>query len=225
MSEEIKQEVETPEVVTENITVEEPETKPEVKTVTMTQDELDALIGKEKGRVKSKFADYNDLKAKATEYEKQLEEKRLSELGEQERLQEIARKHEEEKQSLAQQLADLQTRVQQERITNEFIKVATGHNVAYIDDALKLADLSAISIGEDGQVDGIEDVIKTLVESKPFLVAKAAPKPVGQPSNGAPESTDKTKEQLLEEAAIKYKRTGKTEDMAAYSKLKRELGL
>lgn len=192
---------------------------------TFTQSEIDELIKKRLERVNKKYADYDDVKKKAEEYEKQLEEKRLAELSEQERLQEIAKKHEEEKQTLAQQLEELQTRVQQERITNEFIKVATSHNVAYIDDAIKLADLSAVTVGEDGKVEGIEDAIKALVEHKPFLLSKPAPKPVGEPSNGKPERTDKTKEQLLQEAAAKFKQTGKPEDMAAYSKLKRELGL
>lgn len=192
---------------------------------TFTQAELDELLGKRLERERKKFEGFDELKKKAEAYEKELEEKRLSELSEQERLQEIARKYEEEKQLLAQKLADLQEKNRQQAIHNEFIKVATSHNVAYVDDALKLADMSAVNVGEDGTVEGVEDVIKALVEHKPFLLGKPAAKPVGQPSNGAPERTDNTKEQLLTEAADKARRSGKPEDVAAYSKLKRELGL
>lgn len=55
---------------------------------------------------------------------------------------------------------------------NEFIKVATSNNVAYIDDAVKLADLSAVTVGEGGTVEGVENTVKALVENKPFLVAE-----------------------------------------------------
>ncbi|WP_298833975.1 phage scaffolding protein [uncultured Planococcus sp.] len=191
----------------------------------LTQAEFDDALKKRLERERKKFEGYDELKTKAAEYEKQLEEKRLAELGEQERSQEIAKKYEEENQSLQQRIAEMESKTKQQAITNEFIKVATGHNVAYIDDALKLADLSGVSVGEDGLVEGVDDIIKALVEQKPFLVAKAAPKPVGQPSNGESERTDKTKEQLLADAADKFKRTGKNEDMAAYSQLKRELGM
>ncbi|MEW4281772.1 phage scaffolding protein [Priestia megaterium] len=228
MSEELNEQVQTEqvetEVVTEQTTVEEPANKPEVKTVTMTQEELDALIGREKGRVKNKYADYSDLKAAAEELAKLKEERELADLGEKERAEKLAQKYEAEKTEIAQQLEALKESVKNERIKNEFTKVATGLGVAYIDDALQLADLSAVSVGEDGEIVGVEDVVKGLVENKPFLVAQKKPqKPIGESSNGVRDTSDKTAQQLLQEAADRYKRTGKPEDMVAYSKLKREL--
>lgn len=203
--------------------------EPEEKTEkTFTQSELDELVRKRLERERKKYEGFDELKAKAAEYEKAIEEKRLAELSEQERLQEIAKKHEEEKQLLAQQLADLQAKTKQQAIVNAFIKAAPSVNIPAdrIDAALKLADISAVNVGDDGEVEGLDSVMSTLVEQYSFLAAATkTAKPIGDASNGAPERTDKTKEQLLEEAAAKFKRTGKPEDMAAYSKLKRELGL
>ena len=53
---------------------------------------------------------------------------------------------------------------------------------------------------------GMDDAIKTLVDNKPFLLAKKQPKPIGEPTNGNTERADKTAEQLLKEAADKARR-------------------
>lgn len=39
------------------------------ETITFTQDQVNALIAKEKGKIQSKFADYGDLKSKAAKLE------------------------------------------------------------------------------------------------------------------------------------------------------------
>lgn len=221
MSEELNQ---NPEVVTENPTVEEPVKKPEIKTVTMTQEELDALIGREKGRVKSKYADYDDLKSKASEYEKALEEKRLSELSAQERAEELAKKFEAERNDYANKLKEYQSKVERQQIVNEFIKAAPSANIPAdrIDAALKLADLSAVNIGEDGAVSGLEDVMNALVSQYTFL-AKKSQKPIGESSNSFVDTAEKTAEQQLREAAEKARITGKIEDKMAYATLKAQL--
>jgi hypothetical protein len=224
MSEEIKQE--QVEEVTETPTVEEPENKPEEKKVTMTQEELNALIVKEKGRVKSKYADYDELKSKLSEYEQAQKEREQAEMTELERLQKQLEEKETFAKTLEEQLGEVKTQAQREKINNEFIKVATSHNIAYIDDAIRLADLSAVTVGEDGKVAGVDDVVKSLVENKPFLLSKKQAKPIGESTNeGNREKSEKTAKQLLEEAATKARKSGRQEDIAAYSKLKRELGL
>lgn len=192
---------------------------------TFTQSQLDELIAKRIERERKKFADYEDIKTKASEYEKALEEKRLAELSEKERAEELAKKYEAEKQELAAQLEAIRSQAQQERIRNEFIKVATSANIAYLDDAITLADLSAVNIDEDGKVVGIDDVVKTLVENKPFLVAKKQAQPIGTATNGGTANyNDKSADQLISEAAAKAKSSGRIEDRIAFDKLKRELG-
>jgi hypothetical protein len=224
MSEELNQEV-----VVENPTVEEPETKPESKT--FTQEELDKIVADRIARERKKlekFADYDDLKTKASEYEKALEEKRLAELTAQERAEEIAKKYETERNELAKQLEDFKTQAQREKVVNAFIKAAPGVNIPAdrIDAALKLADLSAVTVGEDGAIEGIDGLLNTLVEQYAFLAEVKKPqKPIGESTNSPKDIADKTSDQLLRDAAEKAKKTGRIEDRMAVAALKRELNL
>ena len=185
-----------PEVVTENPTVEEPVNNPEVKKVTMSQDELNALISKEKGRVKSKYADYDDLKAKLADLESAENKRKEAEMTELELLQKKLAEKDGTEQSLAKQLEELQTQMQQEKIVNAFIKAAPSVNIPSdrIDAALKLIDTSAVSI-EDGKVVGLEDAMSALVEQYGFLAETKKPqKPIGEPSNSPKDTADKTGE-------------------------------
>lgn len=218
MGEEIKQEKQ------ETTTVEKPETKPEVKT--FTQEELDKIVADRLTRERKKldkFADYDELKTKALEYEKKLEEQRLADLSEKERADELAKKAQEEASNYSKQIAELQSAVKNEKVRNAFITKAQAEGITYIDDAYKLADLSSVEFGDDGAINGLDDVVKALVESKPFLVVQAKPKPVGESTNQTHDKSDKTSEQLIQEAYEKAKKTGRPEDRVAYTRLKHEL--
>jgi len=172
-----------------------------VKTVTMTQDELNALIIKEKGRVKSKYADYDELKAKAAEYEAKLEEQRQADMTETQKAQEQAKKFEEQYKELAAQLEAERTKAQQDKIRFEFTKVASSANIIDIDAAIALSDLSAVTIDEGGKVVGVDDVISALVENKPYLVAqKKQSQPIGTSTNGGPNEQIRTLEAQLADA-------------------------
>lgn len=200
------------------------ETPPEPKVVTMTQEEFDAIIVREKGRVKGKFADYDDLKAKLAEFESAKTEQERAELSEIERLQADLAVKEEAAQTFATELETLRTQASQEKIRNAFAQHATANGIAYVDAALKLADLSSAKVDESGTVTGVEEVVKALVADNPFLVAKKEQKQIGDPSNGGKQDNEKTSEQLLEEAADKAKKSGRIEDRVAFDKLKRQLG-
>ncbi|MEV2662442.1 hypothetical protein ABNC42_18595 [Paenibacillus larvae] len=155
---------------------------------TFTQEELDKIVADRLARERKKsekYADYDDIKTKLTEYERLTEEKRLADLSEQERLAEAAKKQEEEKQALASELEKMRSQIEKERITNEFIKTATG-KVAYVDAALKLADLSTVKV-EDGKVTGMDEVIDGLLKDNPFLVGKPQ-LPVGGSTNPSGDS-------------------------------------
>jgi hypothetical protein len=215
------------EVVNEQPTVEQTE-QPEETTKTFTQAELDKIVADRIARERKKiekFADYDDLKTKASEYEKALEEKRLAELSAQERAEEIAKKFEAERNEYAKQLEDLKTQAQREKVVNAFIKAAPGVNIPNdrIDAALKLADLSAVTVGENG-VEGLETVMATLVEQYTFLAETKKPqKPIGEATNSHRDTSEKTSEQLLRDAAEKAKRSQKIEDKIAYAALKAQL--
>jgi hypothetical protein len=186
-------------------TAEEPEnnTDNQAPVKTFTQEDLDRIVADRIARERKKFADYEDIRKKAEEYEKALEEKRLAELSEKERAEEIARKAQEEKSELERQLAEYKAQVEREKIHNAFITAATSANIAYIDDALRLADLSAVKV-EDGKVIGIDAVVESLVKNKPFLLKQQAtqPKTIGEPTN-AQQDEIKTLEQQIEDAKAK----------------------
>ncbi|MCY9760419.1 hypothetical protein M5X06_12900 [Paenibacillus alvei] len=175
--------------------------QPEPKTVTMTQEELDALIGREKARAKKPFADYDDLKSKLTELQAAEDERKRGELTEIERYKADLEKEQMSKQTLESELTTLRESIKQERIRNAFITAATSANIAYIDDAWSLADRSGVSVGDAGNVVGIDAVITSLVESKPFLVAQnpTKPKTIGDPPPSVDEKT-RTLEAQLEDA-------------------------
>lgn len=192
---------------------------------TFTQAELEDILTKRLEREKKKYEGFDELKSKAEEYEAKLEAQRLSELSEVEKAQEQARKFEEQLSALTAQLEAERTKAQEQAIKNEFTKVATSANIIDIDGALKLSDLSAVSIDENGVVVGVDNVISTLVEHKPYLVAKKqTQQAVGQATNGgtAPYN-DKSADQLLAEAADKARKSGTLADKVAYAQLKKQL--
>ncbi|MCR8983437.1 phage scaffolding protein, partial [Brevibacillus laterosporus] len=84
------------------------------------------------------------------------------------------------------------------------ITAATSANIAHIDDAYILAssDLSKVTIDESGNVVGVDSVIQSLVETKPFLIAqtKKEPSTIGGPSGYGNDTGVKTLEAQLEEA-------------------------
>lgn len=196
---------------------------------TFTQAELDEIVAKriERERKKTeKFADYDDLKAKASEYEAKLEEQRLAELSATERAEELAKKYEVEKQELSDLLESERKARSTERIRNEFIKVASSAGIEYVDDAIALSDLSAVTIDDTGAIVGVGEIVNALVENKPFLMAQKKPQQaIGQATNNTTARPDKTAEQLLSEAADKVRKTGRPEDRVAYAKLKKQLGV
>ncbi|MCY9509985.1 hypothetical protein M5W68_15460 [Paenibacillus larvae] len=164
------------------------QTKGEETTKTFTQEELDKIVADRLARERKKaekYNDYDDIKTKLTEYERLAEEKRQADLSEQERLAEVAKKHEEEKQALAAELEKMRGEIEKERITNEFIKAATG-KVAYVDAALKLADLSTVKM-EDGKVTGMDEVVDGLLKANPFLANKPQ-QPIGGGTNPSGDS-------------------------------------
>ncbi|MBQ4817670.1 Clp protease ClpB [Bacillus pumilus] len=202
-------------------TTQQPTGDDQPKKLELTQEEFDEKITSRIKRAVSKYADYDDLKAKLSAYEKAEQEKADAELTELDRIKkELDAKAETEK-TLTQQIEDLKKASEQEKITNAFIKAATSENIAYLDDALRLADLSGVSV-EDGKVVGVDDVVKALVEEKPFLIAQK-PKPIGQSTNSGSDKIDKTPDQLIKEAEEKARKSGRTEDLAAVAQLKRQL--
>lgn len=173
-----------------------------------TQSELNAIVGDRVNRTKEKY------EAKLQELNKQLEEMMT------------VKKKAEEYDKLFEEFESFKSKYRTEKIQTRFKEKAKEYNIEYLDAAMKLVkdELFGLNVNEDGEVEGLDDLVKNLVEQNPFLVAQKQqqPKPVGMPANPSGRA-DKSKEQLLKEAYQKAKRTGRQEDMLAYSRLKREL--
>lgn len=199
---------------------------PESTEKTFTQSQLDELIAKRIARVEKKYEGFDDLKTKLATFESQAEEQRQSELSDVQKAQEQAQQFETQLQELTAQLEAERNNTRQQAIKNEFIKVASSANIIDIDAAMALSDLSAVEIGEDGKVNGVDDVIKTLVEHKPYLVAKKLTQPIGTATNGGSGGqSEKTAEQLLADAAERVRREQTPASRVAYAQLKKKLGI
>jgi len=51
-----------------------------------------------------------------------------------------------------------------------FAEAAIGANLVSADDAFKLADLSKVTVDDDGNVEGVREAVEALVKAKPYLV-------------------------------------------------------
>jgi hypothetical protein len=170
----------------------------DLKTFKSTFEELglDGVDG-----LKSLITDYNA--------KKQAEEERArEEMTELDRLKADLTAKEQAELTLKQQLEQTQESIKQRDIKDAFRKVATSAEYGIpperLEAAYKLADISAVNVSENG-VEGIEDVVKALVEHNDFLVAKQQKeaKSVGGPSNPNAQSEVKTLESQLEDAKKK----------------------
>jgi hypothetical protein len=206
----------------------DPPADPPAKKLEMTQEELDRMIADRITRERKKFADYDDIKTKLSDHEKAEEARKLADMSDKERL-EAEKADALEKAQAAEESRDKAlTAANQRLIKSEFRALAreSGIRADALDDAFKLADTSAVSVDDDGNVIGVKDVIEALVKDKPYLAEakKETPKKIGEGTNHSDDKTQKTAEQLLADAADKARRSGRVEDRMAYAALKSELG-
>lgn len=193
---------------------------------TFTQEELDRIVADRIARERKKtekFADYDDIKAKLSELEKAQEERKKAEMSETERLAAELEEARKKAQEAEERGSSAITAANQRLINAEFKALAREHNVPAdrLAAALKLADLSAVTIDDDGP-QGVEDAVKALIEANPYLVEKSQPRQIGGRSGGE-DPAEKTKEQLLAEAKVKAEQNPTPDAIAAYTQLKREL--
>lgn len=200
--------------------------QPERKVKMLTEDEVNEIVRNRVNKIKEKYSDYDQLKAQLAELLEEKKKREEAELSEIDRLKKHLGEKEELVASLQKELEQLSERNRKRAIEMAFREKAREAGIEYLDDAIKLADLSQVEIDGD-EIKGIDEVVKKLVEEKPFLVAKKPQqKPIGGPSNYEQDKNElKSKEEQLKAAAEKARRTGRIEDRVAYALLKRKLGL
>ena len=130
-----------------------------------TQEELDQVIADRIARERKKYADYDELKTKLSDFEREKEEREKEKMTVTERL-------EAEKAAALKAAEDARverdkalTAANQRLIKAEFRTMARELNVRpdALDDAYVLADLSSASVGDDGRINGVEEVLKGLI--------------------------------------------------------------
>lgn len=159
----------------------------EVKT--FSQEEVNTAIRDRLKRQEKKYADYSDLKKAAGEWDKHKE----SQKTDLERLEAQVKNLEAERDE-----ANKQT--QQTILKSAFATEASKLGVQFPEDAHLLVNLSDFSV-EDGKVDGVEDAVKTLVDSGrlPIKSAKKSPEinaQTGGKSGDGQELSDAEKQEL-----------------------------
>lgn len=158
-------------------------TPPAAYTPPATQDDLNRIVGERLAREREKYADYESLKEKAAAHDAAIEAAKT----EAEKAVDAARK---EGESTATERANARIVGAEARAlaaTEKFRNPAA---------AVKLLDLSGVTVGADGEVDAdaIKTKLKALAESDPYLVddgKKPAPKP--DPTQGGGGGGDKTR--------------------------------
>ena len=138
----------------------------------------------------SRFKELAAKAKRADELEKAHSEAENRTLEEQKKFEELANKYKSENEGLQQKLENLQ-------ITNTITAKASQLGIVDIEAAGLLINRSGIKINEDGSVDGVDEALKTLIESKPYLVNKANAKQVGSPSNPNTQTEQGTKKYKL----------------------------
>jgi hypothetical protein len=198
---------------------------PKVEFTAEQQAELNRVIADRVDRERKKFADYDAMKTKLTALEQAEAEREAAKLSDTERL-------EAEKATALAAAEDAKaerdkalTTANQRLINAEFKALAREANVPAerLAAALKLADLAGVTVDDNGDVVGAKGAVEALVAAHSYLVEKTQAKTIGGASGGKADPPDKTKEQLLKEAADKARISGRLEDRAAYAALKDEL--
>ncbi|MCO4347508.1 phage scaffolding protein [Staphylococcus agnetis] len=113
-----------------------------------------------RSRLNDKNAEIKDLKAEITNRDKQIADLEKSVKDESEIQKELDK--------VKQENADWQTKYQ-ETLLNNAIKLAVAKDANDANDVLLMLDKSNLELQEDGNVKGLEDAVKALQESKPYL--------------------------------------------------------
>lgn len=154
---------------------------------TFTQAEVDKIIrseakGEAKKLVAQQYADYEELKAKASKWQ-EAEDAKKSELD---KLTERLTKLEEARKTLEGENARLAQEKQAALIRAEVVAKATTLNFNDPSDAYRMLDLATIKVAEDGKFEGIDEQLKALAEAKPYLLrAQQEQSPTPTPKLGA----------------------------------------
>lgn len=129
-----------------------------------TQEDVDRIVRERIQRERDKYADYDQIKERAGRLDA-IEESQRTDL---EKAQKRAEKAERERDEAVQRA---NTSLAKAAVVAE----ASKRGVIDPDAAYRLLPEGAVTVGDDGQVAGLDEALSALVESKPYLVGNTAP--------------------------------------------------
>ncbi|WML30251.1 hypothetical protein RCG24_20605 [Neobacillus sp. OS1-32] len=121
--------------------------------------------------------------------------------------------------TIQRELDETKATLQRKSIEYDFYRRASAKGISNIDKVMPFLDFSKVNDAEG---------VDTLVEMIDILAGvsgskKNIQKPLGEPSNSGKIIPDKSPDTLLKEAGDKARKSGKLEDIAAFSALKQKL--
>lgn len=125
-----------------------------------TEDSKDLTIPKH--RFDEVSSELKELKAWKAEQERLAKELEDNKLKEQKKFEELAKKNEE-------RAIELEKKYQESQINNQIQLEAIKNGLKDLDAVSKLIDKTNIKVGEGDKVDGVEEAIKNLIETRPYL--------------------------------------------------------
>lgn len=123
-----------------------------------------------------RFKELNEKAKKADELEKKAKDDEQKKLQEQGKYQELATKE-----TQAREAAE--NALNTERKRNAVMAAATKAGAVDPEAAFKLVDNEKLEVSENGAISGVDDAIKNLQESSPYLFSQSSGKSVGSESN------------------------------------------
>jgi len=153
----------------------------------------DAWLAKQPLEVQDRYHKEHDGLHSALKSERDTrkeQDKQLKRLGELEKAEEERKKASlSETDKLKQELADAQKRTELALAEAATVRVKTAVLIAagqlgFVDpeDAYALIKTSALEVGDDGKVSGVDEALKELAKAKPYMLRKAGAPPLG-PTN------------------------------------------
>ena len=135
--------------------------EPTFTPITITsQDQFDDMVKSRLARQKAQFADYDEFKAKAEQFDK-LESERMSELEKATR----------RAADLERELADATVARQESLLRASVVAEAAKRNVIDPDAAIALIDRATLEFDEQGTPQNVASAMDSLLEQRPYLVA------------------------------------------------------
>jgi hypothetical protein len=137
---------------------------------TYTADEVERIIAQRVNKTKQQYADYDDLKAKAS----RADELEQSQQTETDKLRSKAEREAEKRAAAEDKASKATDRANTALMRAAVVAAAAQANAADPHDVFTLLDKGALTVDDDGNVEGAKDAVETLLKSKPHLLKRSA---------------------------------------------------